>query len=615
MKRAYAMTWGAQVREDGDVRFRLWAPAAKEVCVVLVDSRERSVAMRRDSFGWYEIIDERARAGARYVYEIDGEIRVPDPASRFQPEGPNGPSLVVDPSSFSWPPRSPPLRPFAEMVFYELHIGAFTPDGTYAAAAERFDHLVALGITAVELMPVAETPGSRNWGYDGVMQYAPAHCYGTPDDLKRFVVAAHAAGLAVFLDVVYNHFGPEGNYLHRYAPQYFTERYQTAWGAAIDYASPANEAVRRYTIENAGYWLYEYGFDGLRLDAVHAIFDERSAPILQELAIESRAAAVHPVYLVLENDANDPRLLRGESWGNGISEPSATRHAWEFDAQWNDDVHHALHVLLTGEQEGYYQDFVRGPVALLGRALTSGFAYQGEASAFRGGRGRGGSTEGIPLIKFVNFLQNHDQVGNRAGGERIFELAQPQAVRAALSVILLAPSPPLIFMGEEWGASTPFLFFCDFEPELAKLVTSGRQSEFAGLQRFADPQARAAIADPALHQTFERSKLDWSERELPQHQQWLNFYRSLLRCRHQEIAPRAAQTSSRDAGYRVVGERGLRARWRLADDTVLRLEANLGDRAEDGFCNHARGRVIFASEGAGFTDGRAAPWAVRWALG
>jgi maltooligosyltrehalose trehalohydrolase len=581
------MTWGAQALGDRGVRFRLWAPAANEVKLLLVDGRERSLPMQLQPFGWYEVVEPSCSAGSRYVYEIDREIRVPDPASRFQPDGPAGPSQVVDPSSFEWPDRTPEPRPFAEMVFYELHVGAFTREGTYAAAAERFDHLVELGITAIELMPLAETPGERNWGYDGVMQYAPAHRYGTPDDLKSFIVAARARGLAVFLDVVYNHFGPEGNYLPRYAPQYFTERYATAWGAAIDYEYGANEAVRRYTIENAGYWLCEYGFDGLRLDAVHAIFDQSATPVLHELAHESRAAAKRLVYLILENDANDPDLLRDNSL---------------YDAQWNDDVHHALHVLLTAETDGYYQDFAASPVALLGRALTSGFAYQGETSAFRDGRRRGGSSAGIPLIKFINFLQNHDQVGNRACGERIFALAPPEAIRAAVALLLLAPSPPLLFMGEEWGADSPFLFFCDFAPELAKLVTAGRRREYGD------------TPDPSAAETFERSKLDWSQLELAEHRGWLHLYRTLLRCRRDEIAPRAAAASGRHAEYRVVGERGLCASWRLAGDARLHLDANLSARAQDGFGVQAEGRVIFATHGERFERGTAPPWAVRWGL-
>jgi maltooligosyltrehalose trehalohydrolase len=598
MKRAFPMTWGARVLGDGGVRFRLWAPAANEVALVLLDERERRLPMRLQALGWYEIVEQSCSAGARYLYEIDRQIRVPDPASRFQPEGPGGPSEVVDPSAFGWPDRSPELRPFAEMVFYELHVGAFSRQGTYCAAAEHFDHLVELGITAIELMPLAETPGQRNWGYDGVMQYAPAHRYGTPDDLKSFIVAAHARGLAVFLDVVYNHFGPEGNYLHRYAPQYFTERYATAWGAAIDYETESNDAVRRYTIENAGYWLCEYGFDGLRLDAVHAIFDERATSILYQLAHESRAAANRPVYLVLENDANDPDLLRDDSL---------------YDAQWNDDVHHALHVLLTAETDGYYLDFAAAPVGLLGRALTSGFAYQGETSPFRNGRARGRSSAGIPLTKFVNFLQNHDQVGNRACGERISALAPPEAIRAAVALLLLAPSPPLLFMGEEWGADSPFLFFCDFSPELARLVTAGRRREFEGFVRSRE-LALDDVPDPSVPETFERSKLDWSQLALAEHREWLRLYQTLLRCRRDEIAPRAATASDRHAGYRLIGDRGLHAWWGLAGDARLYLDANLNAREEQGFGMQPEGRVIFATHGERFERGVAPPWAVRWAL-
>ncbi len=598
MKHAFPMSWGAQVLGDGGVRFRLWAPAANGVALLLVDGRERRLPMQLQASGWYEIVEQSCSAGSRYLYVVDREIRVPDPASRFQPDGPGGPSQVVDPSSFVWPNRSPQVRPFAEMVFYELHVGAFTPEGTYAAAAAHFDHLVELGITAIELMPLAETPGARNWGYDGVMQYAPAHRYGTPDDLKSFIVAAHARGLAVFLDVVYNHFGPEGNYLHRYAPQYFTQRYATAWGAAIDYETEANDPVRRYTTENAGYWLCEYGFDGLRLDAVHAIFDERAIPILHELAHESRAAAKRRVYLVLENDANEPHLLRDDSL---------------YDAQWNDDVHHALHVLLTGETDGYYQDFAASPVAWLGRALTSGFAFQGESSPFRNGRSRGGSSAEIPLTRFVNFLQNHDQVGNRACGERISALAPREAIRAAVALLLLAPSPPLLFMGEEWGADSPFLFFCDFSPELARLVTAGRRREFEDFQR-SHARVLDDTPDPSILETFERSKLDWSQLALPEHREWLRFYQTLLQCRRDEIAPRAAAATGRHARYRIVGERGLAASWRLAGDARLYLDANLSGRAQSGFSQEPAGRVLFATHEQRMDAGVAPPWAVRWAL-
>jgi maltooligosyltrehalose trehalohydrolase len=592
MTRAYGTSWGAQLCEAG-VRYRFWAPAAKRVSVLVLDARTRRVPMEPLGGGWYACLDPGSRAGTRYLYEIDGAERVPDPAARFAPDGPRGAGEVIDPAAFRWPDRTPEPRAFHEMVFYELNVGAFTPSGTYAEAALHLEHLAELGVTAVELMPLAERPGTRNWGYDGVLMYAPAHRYGRPEDLKRFIVAAHERGLAVFLDVVYNHFGPQDNYLHRYAPQFFTESHHTPWGAAIDYG---NAPVRRYVLENASYWLCEYGFDGLRLDAVQTIFDEGVVHVLEELAVQARRDAGRPVFLVLENDRNDAQwLVRG------------------YDAQWNDDVHHCLHVVLTGESDGYYQDYIRDPVGLLGRALTQGFAFQGEDSPFRGGEPRGTPSAGLPLSSFVNFLQNHDQVGNRAFGERIDALAAADAVRAAAAIVLLAPSPPLLFMGEEWAASRPFLFFCDFEPALAKAVTEGRRREFARFARFADPFQRERIPDPGDVRTFERSQLDWSEPMQDRHRSRLELYRELLRVRREEIVPHTAGVSGRDAVYELRGTRGLEARWRLRDGARLVLEANLSARPQSGFAPRAEGRVLHASHEL-FEDGVAPAWSVRWSL-
>lgn len=544
--------------------------------------------------GWHEVTDPAAGAGTRYFFEIDGKRRVPDPAARFAPDGPAGASEVVDPSTFSWPQRASALRA-ESMVFYELHVGTFTRSGTYAEAMERLDHLVDLGITAVELMPLAERPGARNWGYDGVLWYAPAHCYGRPDDLKAFVAAAHSRGLSVLLDVVYNHFGPQDNYLGSYAPQFFTKAHHTPWGDAIDYSSAGNEPVRRFAIENACYWLQEYDFDGLRLDATQEIYDDSASHVLSDLAREAHSAKGSPVYLVVENDENDACAFeRG------------------YDAQWNDDVHHALHVALTGEGDGYYEDFTADPVGLLGRALTQGFAFQGEASAFRGGRPRGGPTEGFALSRFVNFLQNHDQTGNRAFGDRIATLASVEAVRAAVVTMLLAPSPPLLFMGEEWAASTPFLYFCDFEPGLSKLVTEGRRREFARFARFADPAARERIPDPSSPATFERSILDWNEPNKPEHRRMLELYRELLRIRRAEIVPRLASVAGRAARYELRGNRGLLCSWHLCDGAVLTLEANLAPRSQAGFSEEIVGRQLYAT--TPFAGGVAPAWSARWIL-
>ena len=594
MTRTYPLTWGAQVRDDG-VRFRLWAPDAASVALVVCDDIERNVQMDRLPNGWFETVDPDSEPGTRYQYEIDGERRVADPAARFAPDGPAMPSEVIDPADFSWP-RESIVRPFEEMVFYELHIGAFTASGTYAEAETRLTHLVDLGITAIELMPLAERPGARNWGYDGVLAYAPSMRYGRPEELKAFIVAAHEHGLAVFLDVVYNHFGPQDNYLNAYARHFFTPAHHTPWGNAIDYASVENDPVRRFIVENACYWLYEYCFDGLRLDATQEIYDERREHILRELATSARASVDRQVYLVVEDDRN---YL--ENFARG------------YDAQWNDDVHHCLHVALTGERDGYYRDYFDDPVGLLGKALTQGFAYQGEPSPFRDGRSRGAASRGIPLKSFVNCLQNHDQIGNRAFGERITDLAPAEAVRAAVATLLLAPSPPLLFMGEEWAATSPFLFFCDFEPNLAKLVTEGRRNEFARFAKFSDPRARERIPDPSSDETFARSKLHWNELVESEHRDWLGFYQRLLQIRRSEVAPRIAAVSSEGTGYEMRGKRGLCAWWNAGGE-VLRLEANLGGAPQDGFERSGDGRILFETEPA-FASGTAPSWSVRWTLG
>ena len=592
MKHAYQTSWGARICDEG-VHFRLWAPAAQAVSVIFFDGAERSAKMKTAGEGWYECIDGGATAGTRYMFEIDGAQRVPDPAARFAPQGPHAPCEVVDPSLFDWPEVPFEPAPFHKLVFYELHVGAFTPKGTYAEAAKRLDDLLDLGVNAVELMPVSERPGDRNWGYDGVLFYAPAHRYGRPEDLKQFIVAAHERNIAVFLDVVYNHFGPQDNYLHLYAPQFFTSAHHTPWGVAIDYGQ---DAVRRYVMENASYWLCEYRFDGLRLDAVQAIFDAGEIHILEALATKAREDAGRRIYLVAENDDNDTGLLFDG-----------------YDAQWNDDVHHCLHVALTGENDGYYQDYQDDPVGLLGRALTQGFAYQGEPSPFRDGRKRGGSSAGLPLSSFVNFLQNHDQTGNRAFGERISALAPPEAVEAALAILLLAPSPPLLFMGEEWAAESPFLFFCDFEPNLGRLVTEGRRKEFARFARFADAEQRARIPDPVAPETFQRSRISWKERDEGAHHRWWELHRRLLRLREAEITTRTSGITGCNASFRRHGARGLLAQWKLADGSVLNLETNLGPRAQEGFNVQAGGRTLFETHQS-FQGGIAPPWSVRWSL-
>jgi malto-oligosyltrehalose trehalohydrolase len=604
------MPFGATVRADRPTRFRLWAPAARRVELRLLagDTVRLSAAMWQTGDGWYAFETDAAPVGSLYRFVIDGELAVPDPASRFQPRDVHGPSEVIDPAAFEWSDADWRGRPWHETVLYELHLGTFSPAGTYDGAAERLPHLAELGVTAIELMPLAEAPGTRNWGYDGVLLYAPEHRYGRPEDLKRFVAAAHAAGLMVFVDVVYNHFGPEGNYLHRYAPQFFTERHATPWGAAIDFEGTRSRVVRDFFIHNALYWIEEFHVDGLRLDAVHAIHDATRPDILTELAQAVRRALPpdRQVHLVLENDDNAARYLARERDGRPRF----------YAAQWNDDIHHALHRLVTGEEHGYYADY-DGPAERLGRALAEGFAYQGEASPHRGGRRRGEPSADLPPVAFVSFLQNHDQVGNRALGERIGALAPREAVRAAAAIVLLAPAPPLLFMGEEWGAPEPFPFFCDFAGELGEAVREGRRREFARFPGFADPAARARIPDPLAPATFEAAKLDWSRLALPEHRDWLDFYRALLALRRREIMPRLADLRGGSGERRLHVDGALEVRWRLGGGAILHAVISLAGHAVDGRGIEPRGHLLYATApdaAASLGRGDVPPWFVAFFL-
>jgi malto-oligosyltrehalose trehalohydrolase len=564
MRRLHRMPFGAEL-DGARTRFRLWAPLARNVELV-AEAQASPRGMERLRDGWWELIVE-APAGSRYRYRIDGTLEVPDPASRFNPEDVHGPSEVVDPGAFSWDDGDWQGRPWEEVVLYELHVGTFTPEGTFAGIETRLDYLVQLGITAIELMPIADFPGKRGWGYDGVLPYAPDAAYGRPEQLKRLIAAAHARGLMVFLDVVYNHFGPEGNYLHAYAETFFSKRHETPWGAAINFDAAGARTVRDFFQHNALYWLEEYHFDGLRLDAVHAIMDESEPDILTELAhaVRDGPGADRNVHLVLENDRNDARYL--ERAQDGVPH--------RYDAQWNDDLHHAFHVLLTDEADGYYEDYAQDAAQRLGRCLTEGFAYQGEISAYRDYRRRGEPSAQLPPAAFVSFLQTHDQVGNRALGERLVRLADEAALRAATVAWLLAPAPPLLFMGEEFGAATPFLYFCDFAGELAAAVTAGRRREFARFSRFADPAARSSIPDPNDPRTFECSKLDWNCLGRGPHARWLVLYRRLLALRREHLAPRLAGMRGHAGRFEVLAPAALSAKWRLGDGSRLDLWLNL----------------------------------------
>jgi 1,4-alpha-glucan branching enzyme/maltooligosyltrehalose trehalohydrolase len=571
MKRSHDMPFGACLLPNGGIRFRLWAPAIRQVELILnLDSfTEFILPMYPHGDGWFQIETTRLQAKPEtfYYYRLDGELKVPDPASRANPQDVHGPSQVVDPTAFSWQDDAWLGRPWQEVVIYELHLGTFTDKGTFAAAILRLDYLVELGITAIELMPVADFPGIRNWGYDGVLLFAPDSSYGTPDELKSLVQAAHERGLMVFLDVVYNHFGPDGNYLHVYAPQFFSERHHTPWGGGINFDDNGSRIVRDFFIHNALYWLEEYHFDGLRLDAIHSIVDDSRPDIVEELAaaVQSGPGRNRQVHLILENDANEARYLQ-----KGV-----------IAAQWNDDIHHALHLLLTGESDGYYADYANQPTHHLARCLAQGFAFQGECSAFHDGRPRGEPSGHLPPGAFVNFLQTHDHIGNRAYGERLAMLTQQTPLQIALAVLLLAPSTPMLFMGEEFAAATPFQFFCDFKGELANAVTEGRRREFSGFSKFTDPCTLPGIPAPNDPATFERCKLDWTCLNEPQHKTSLEYYRNLLALRNTHIVPRLPGMGG-DAEFELIGASGLVVRWRLGDGSQLTLLANLGDSPVEG---------------------------------
>ncbi|MGE8045097.1 malto-oligosyltrehalose trehalohydrolase [Pseudomonas monteilii] len=539
---------GVHFLDATSARFALWAPNARDVSVVI---GQQAFALQSDpeATGWF-IGEVPCQPGDHYFYRFTNTQNesqdVPDPASRYQPEGVHGPSQAVDTGAFEWQHDTWTGRPWQEAVIHEQHVGVH---GGYAGVAGQLPRLAELGITAIELMPVAQFPGKRNWGYDGVLPFAPQNSYGKPEELARLVDQAHGLGLSVMLDVVYNHFGPDGNYLHSYADDFFDEGKQTPWGASIDFKRPE---VREFFIQNALMWICEYRFDGLRLDAVHAI---DNPDFLKELARRVRAA-VEPgrkVWLVLENEHNQAFLLEEG-----------------FDAQWNDDGHNALHVLLTGETEGYYQDYEDQPIQKLARCLGEGFVFQGQKN--RHGKARGEPSGHLPPSAFVLFLQNHDQVGNRALGERLTRLCTPEALRAATTLLLLSPMIPLLFMGDEQGSRSPFLFFTDHHDELADAVREGRRAEFKGFAAFESSEDREQIPDPNDPKTFEASR---PLTDTPAAEEWQALYRALLELRRKHVVPSLPGIKSE--GVTVLTDKALSACWRLENGDQLRIDLNLGE--------------------------------------
>jgi maltooligosyltrehalose trehalohydrolase len=594
-KRDHVTTFGAKI-VDGAVSYRLWAPNQTSIGIILDDRAPQQ--MHKQPGGWHEFTDPMSQAGTLYRFQLEDGTKVPDPASRYQPSDIHGPSEVVDPRGYRWNDDDWQGRPWEESVIYELHVGTFTAAGTFRAAIDRLDWLVELGVTAIELMPVADFPGDRNWGYDGVLLFAPDASYGRPEDLKALVDAAHARKLMVFLDVVYNHFGPDGNYLSVYSPV-FTETHHTPWGAAVNYDAEGSELIRQFVIENAIYWIEEFHCDGLRLDAVHAIKDDSELHVLEEIAQRVRETVTNPVHLILENEENEASRLGR----NDALEPV------HYTAQWNDDVHHVLHCAATGETSGYYGEYA-GDTEKLGRALAEGFAFQGDLMEYRG-TPRGEPSSSLPPTAFVAFIQNHDQVGNRAFGDRLTSFAGTDAVRAIAAIYLLLPQIPMLFMGEEFGASQPFPFFCNFEPGLAKLVREGRRAEFAKFPEFHDPAQRERIPDPTAEQTFCSAKLDWDEATRKGHVEWAKLYRELLAIRHREIVPRLFGVAGNAGHYDVLGDAAVRVSWNMGDGAELILVANLADRPLD-YSVETSDRLLWSTGNA--AGSALGPWSVRWSI-
>ena len=546
------MTWrptlGAIWNGSGaGTRFRVWAPEAQGVELVIESGvAPEATPMERGADGHFELTRADVVPGTRYRYRVDGRGPFPDPASRFQPVGVHGPSEVIDPRDFEWTDTEWHGLPRERLVLYELHVGTFTAEGTFQSAMRRLPWLVELGVTAVLLMPVSDFPGTRNWGYDGVAPFAPARCYGSPNDLRAFVNAAHRAGLAVHLDVVYNHLGPDGAYQGTFSRQYYSQSHDSPWGQGINYDGPGSESVRRYVVENALHWVHDYHIDGLRLDATHAITDDSPVPIVAEVAeaVQGSTPVGHePRVVIAEDHRNAASMIRDRTAGG-----------WGLDGVWADDFHHEIRVALSGDRDGYFIDYT-GSAAEIATTVRDGWFFQGQRSRYAAGP-RGSDPHGIPLDRFVICLQNHDQVGNRAFGERLHHDVEACAYRAATVLLLLALETPLLFMGQEWAASSPFRFFTDHNAELGRAVTAGRRREFRRFAKFADEASAATIPDPQALATFESSRLDWSEITRESHEVVLRLYRRLLALRATEPAlgaiPSSGSTRVADADDRAI---------------------------------------------------------------
>jgi len=595
IQRDHQMKFGTQITARG-TRFRLWAPLRSAIGLKL-ESEPVARPMKRLLRGWFELEVEGVGAGATYRFILDDGTIVPDPASRYQPEDVLGPSEVIDPRSFPWTDIGWVGRPWEETILYEIHLGTFTSEGTFRAAINKLDYLVDLGVTAIQLMPVSDFPGRWNWGYDGALPFAPDSTYGRPDDLKALIDGAHSRSLMVLLDVVYNHFGPKGNFLSKYAPV-FTDRHETPWGAAVNYDGHGSEMVRDLMLANALYWLNEYHFDGLRLDAVHEIKDDGLNHLLHDLALQIRGATDgRHTHLVIENEQNQTDwLLRTGDGRAGL-----------YDGQWNDDFHHLVDTALYGDKSAFAQDYGISTQGLA-RALATGFGFQGETVP-SAQQSKGAPSAQLPPVAFVSFVQNHDQIGNRPFGDRITLLVDRRKARAVAALYLLAPQIPLIFMGEEWGSEQPFLFFSDVDPAFGEVIRQQRSAQFGKL---VSPEKRTVdIPDPMAESSFLQSKLDWQELTLPANADFHGLYRRLLKIRREEIMPLLTGVGGHSGSYRQIVGGAFLVEWKLAKGKVLRLIANLADEPVDNI-DVWQGRHLWLE---GFASGTTLEaWTLVWSL-
>lgn len=561
----------------------MWAPKRSRVELVIDEPERRALPLEKEELGYFSVFVPGVGAGARYKFRLDGEGPFPDPASRFQPDGPHEASEVVDPEAYAWTDRAWKGAPLAGQVLYELHVGTFTEEGTWAAAAEDLNALVELGVTMLEIMPIAEFPGKFGWGYDGVDWFAPAHIYGSPDDLRRFVDRAHGLGLGVILDVVYNHIGPNGNYLTQFSPSYFTHEHVTDWGDAINYDGPDAHGVRAFAIDNAAYWVQEFHFDGLRLDATQNIYDTSQRHVLAELSAAARLAAPErTLVFVAENESQEAKLVRSQERGG-----------YGLDGLWNDDFHHTAVVVLAGHAEAYYTDY-QGTVQELISALKYGYLYQGQRYAWQKSR-RGSASFDLPRSAFVTFLENHDQVSNSGDGARLHTKSSPARWRAMTALMLLGPGTPMLFQGQEFGSSAPFLYFADHEPGLAKMVREGRAKFLAQFPSLATPEAQARLDDPGDPKTFERCRLDRAERK--KHQRTLEMHKSLIALRKSD--DRFTAPDLFDGA--VLGPNAMVLRWFGGDRGDLLAVMNLGADLE---LPHPSEPLLAPLDGT--------EWATRW---